>query len=65
MSGKEIGAWTEASGTFEDGAVERRHLAGFMSVGEEKLVLCGVVDWQETETGRSREMDLGPTEAGA
>ena len=64
-SGREIGALTGASRTFDDGAVERRHLAGFVSVREEKLVLCGVVDWQETETGRSRERHFGPNEAGA
>ena len=45
---------TEAGGTFEDRAVERRHLVGSVSVKEEKSVLC-VLEWQETETGRSRE----------
>ena len=44
VSGREIGALTEASGTFEDRAVERRHLAGFMSVKEERSVLC-VLEW--------------------
>ena len=48
------GALTEAGGTLEDRAVERRHLAVFMSVREVKLVLC-VLEWQETETGRLRE----------
>ena len=56
---------TEAGGTLEDRAVERRHLARSVSVREEKLVLCSVVDWQETETGRSRERHFGPNEAGA
>ena len=55
---------TEASGTFEDRAVERRHLAGSVSVRQEKLVLC-VLEWQETETGRSRERHFGPNETGA
>ena len=58
------GALTEAGGTFEDRAVERRHLAGSMSVRQEKLVLC-VLEWQETETGRSRERHFGPNETGA
>ena len=55
---------TEASGTFDVRVVETGHLAGSVSVKEEKLVLC-VLEWRETETGRSREMDLGPKEAGA
>ena len=33
------GVLIEAGRTFEDIAVERRHLAGFMSVRQEKLVL--------------------------
>ena len=37
VSCRKIGALTEASGTFEDGAVERRHLAGFVSVKEESV----------------------------
>ena len=54
---------------FDDSAVEGG-TSGWdhVKLEEEKLgatlVLC-VVDWQKTETGRSREMDLGPTEASA
>ena len=54
---------------FDDSAVEGGTSSwDYVKLEEEKLgaalVLC-VVDWQKTETGRSREMDLGPTEAGA
>ena len=59
------GALTEAGGTFDVRAVERRHLDRSMSVKEERSVLW-VVEWQETETGRSNgERDFGPKEAGA
>ena len=65
-SGREKGALIEAGGTFEDRAIERKHLAGSMSVRQEKLVLCVLrVEWQETETGRSRERHFGPNETGA
>ena len=53
--------------TFDDGTVEGG-TSGWdhVKLEEEKLgatlVLC-VVEWQKPETGRSREMDLGPTEA--
>ena len=55
---------TEAGGTLEDRVVETGHLAGSVSVKEEKLVLC-VLEWRETETGRSRERHFGPKETGA
>ena len=51
-SGREKGALIEAIGTFEKRTIERRHLARSMSVKEERSVLC-VLEWQETETGRS------------
>ena len=55
--------------TFDDSAVEGGTSSwDHVKLAEEKLgatlVLC-IVDWQKTETGRSREMDFGPTEAGA
>ena len=64
VSGREIGALIEASGTFEDRVVERRHLAGFVSVREEKLVLCGVGRLAGDRDG-SRERHFRPNEAGA
>ena len=46
-SGREKCALIEAIGAFENRAVERRHLAVFMSIREEKLVLCGIVDGRD------------------
>ena len=51
-SGREKCALIEAIGAFENRAVERRHLDKSMSVKEDRSVLC-VLEWQETETGRS------------
>ena len=52
---------------FDDSAVEGGTSSwDHVKLEEEKfkLVLC-IIEWQKTETGRSREMDLGPTEPGA
>ena len=54
---RKIGALTEASGTLEDNAVERRHLARSMSVGEERSVLC-VLEWQERQRRVDRERGI-------